>query len=229
MKLGGLQQTSLIDYPGKIAAIIWTIGCNFRCPFCYNPQLVNGEIQEIPIKDILDFLDKRKGKLEAVSITGGEPLLHQDIESLITTIKEKGYLIKIDTNGSYPDRLNQLLQKNLLDYVSMDVKASKDNYHLVSGSDVNINNIDTSIHLIQKKAPDYEFKTTVIPPYHPKEEIIKIAEWLQGSKRYFLQQFRVTTPLLSADLTKTQPYSKDVMKDFCDTIKPFFNECAIRG
>ena len=128
MNIGGLQKTSLLDYPGKIAAIIWTVGCNFRCPFCYNPQLITGDTKSIPIQNVLDFLETRKGKLEAVSITGGEPLLHEDIESLIISIKEKGYLVKIDTNGSHPDRLNHLLQKNLLDYVSMDIKTSKEKY-----------------------------------------------------------------------------------------------------
>jgi pyruvate formate lyase activating enzyme len=229
MNIGGLQKTSLLDYPGKIAAIIWTVGCNFRCPFCYNPQLITGDTKSIPIQNILDFLETRKGKLEAVSITGGEPLLHEDIEPLITSIKEKGYLVKIDTNGSYPDRLNHLLQKNLLDYVSMDIKTSKEHYDQVAGTSVDIDSIDTSIRLIQERAPNYEFKTTVIPLYHTKDEIIKIAEWLEGSKRYFLQQFKTDTALLSPDLINVKPYSKEILQDFCKAITSFFKECAIRG
>jgi pyruvate formate lyase activating enzyme len=229
MKLGGLQETSLLDYPGKIAAIVWTVGCNFRCPFCYNRQLVFGETEIVPLEKIDQLLEKRKGKLDAVSITGGEPLLHKDIGDFMRSIKEKGYLVKVDTNGTFPDHLKQLLDEDLIDYVSMDVKATKENYHVVAGVPVDVDAIDRSIHIIQEQAPTYEFKTTVVPTYHTKEDIVQIAEWLQGSKQYFLQQFKVDSPLISDELLSVRPYDNSVLLGMCEEIRPFFKECSIRG
>jgi len=229
MKLGGLQETSLLDYPGKISAIIWTVGCNFRCPFCYNSDLVFGTVKEISIETLKDLLEKRKGKLDAVSITGGEPLLHEDIEDVIREIKSKGYLVKVDTNGTYPNRLKTLLDKKLIDYVSMDVKATKETYDTVAGVKVDLQSIETSIHLIQTQAPAYEFKTTVIPTYHTKKDIITIAQWLQGSTQYYLQQFKTNTPLLSKEASIVQPYTKEELLDICTEIQPFFKHCSIRG
>lgn len=229
MKLGGLQETSLLDYPGKVSAIIWTVGCNFRCPFCYNRQLVFGESEEIPFEKIDDLLEKRKGKLDAVSITGGEPLLHKDIEGLIRSIKDKGYLVKVDTNGSFPDRLKKLLAEGIVDYISMDVKATKEKYSLVAGVEVDMDAIDRSIQLIREKAPTYEFKTTVIPTFHTKEDIMQIARWIQGSEQYFLQQFKVDSPLVSMDLLSVRPYDNTILLDMCDMIRPFFKHCSVRG
>jgi pyruvate formate lyase activating enzyme len=229
MKLGGLQETSLLDYPGKIAAIVWTVGCNFRCPFCYNRQLVFGETELVPLEKIDQLLEKRKGKLDAVSITGGEPLLHKDIGDFMRSIKEKGYLVKVDTNGAFPDHLKQLLDENLIDYVSMDVKATKENYDVVAGVPVDVDAIDRSIHIIQEQAPTYEFKTTVVPTFHTKEDIVQIAQWLQGSKQYFLQQFKNNTSTLSSDLNDVKSYSKEELLAALKEVKPFFKYCSIRG
>lgn len=229
MKIGGLQETSLLDYPGKIAAIVWTVGCNFRCPFCYNKQLVFAETEEILLKTIFDFLEKRRGKLDAVSITGGEPLLHEDIYNFIKTIKEKGYLVKIDTNGTFPLRLEKLLADHLIDYVSMDVKATKEKYAQVAGGPVDVSAIENSIRIIQQYASEYEFKTTVVPRFHKKADILQIAQWLQGSKRYYLQQFKVNSPLISDELLSVRPYDKEILLDMCDEIQPFFEHCSVRG
>jgi len=229
MNIGGLKKTSLLDYPGKIAAIVWTIGCNFRCPFCYNPQLVTGGVEPRSSQEILDFLETRKGKLDAISITGGEPLMHDDIDSFLSAIKDKGFLVKIDTNGSYPKKLGSLLTQHLIDYVSMDVKAPKDKYNHVAGVPVDLDAIETSLQLIQEKAPDYEFKTTVIPVFHTHDDIIQIGEWLKGSKRYFLQQFKSNTPLLSQELAQVPAYSVEELTELCERIKVFFNQCGVRG
>jgi pyruvate formate lyase activating enzyme len=229
MMIGGFQETSLLDYPEKIAAIIWTIGCNFHCPFCYNRDLVLHESKQIPIDQIFSFLDKRKGKIDAVSISGGEPFLQKDLPSFITEIKEKGFLIKVDTNGSFPDTLESMLDESLIDYVSMDVKAPKKSYNAVAGTSVDIKNIIKSIHIIQEKALDYEFKTTVIPLFHNKQDILDIARWLKGSKRYFIQQFKATSSLLSEALITEKPYSKQMFDDICQEITPYFQECGIRG
>ena len=229
MKLGGLQETSLLDYPGKISAIVWTEGCNFRCPFCYNSDLVFGKVKEISVETLKDLLEKRKGKLDAVSITGGEPLLHEDIEDLIRLIKSRGYLVKVDTNGTFPTRLKTLLDKKLIDYVSMDVKGTKETYNIVAGVQVDLDSIESSIKLIQTHAPAYEFKTTVIPSYHTKKDIITIAQWLKGSTHYYLQQFKTNTRLLSKEAELVKPYSKETLLDICTDIQPFFKHCSIRG
>ena len=229
MMIGGFQETSLLDYPGKIAAIIWTVGCNFRCPFCYNRELVLRETTQTPVDQIFSFLDKRKGKIDAVSISGGEPFLQDDLPSFIAEIKKKGFLIKIDTNGSFPDTLEHLLDDSFIDYVSMDVKAPKKSYNKVAGTSVYINKIIESIHIIQEKAPDYEFKTTVIPLFHSKKDILDIAKWLKGSKRFFLQQFKITSSLLNETLITEKPYSKEILEGMCQKIEPYFQECGIRG
>ena len=191
MKIGGLQKTSLLDYPNKLSAIIWTVGCNLQCPYCYNKQLLdkNG-IKIINEEDVLLFLKKRKGKLEALSISGGEPLLQEDIFNFINKVKKIGYLIKIDTNGTFPNKLKKLIDEQLVDYISMDIKAPKNKYDIICNKKVNIKNIQKSIDLIKNFSKKYEFKTTIVPSLLNKNDIIEIAEWLKGADQYYLQQFK---------------------------------------
>lgn len=229
MKIGGFQETSLIDYPDTISAIIWTIGCNFRCPFCYNKQLVKGEIENIPEDKIFDFLEKRKGKIEGVTVTGGEPLLQNDIEIFIEKIKDMGYLVKVDTNGNYPKKLEDLIDRRLVDYVAMDVKAPKRKYDLLSGTKINLKKIEESIEIIKNKAVEYEFRTTIIPKLLDKNDVVDIAKWIKGAKKYYLQQFQIKTPLISDELECVKPYSKEEIIDILNTIKPFFGKCQSRG
>ena len=229
MKIGGLQKISLLDYPNKISAIIWTAGCNLQCPYCYNKQLFSKNIKLINEQEILLFLKKRKGKLEALSITGGEPLLHEDISLFLNKVKKLEYDIKIDTNGTYPKRLKNLIEKNLVDYISMDIKAPKKKYNKLCGKNVNIKNIQESINLIKKFPKESEFKTTIIPNLLDKEDIIKIANWIKGSNKYYLQQFKNELPLLSKELEKIKPYSKQYLNEIIDEIKPLFNKCELRG
>ncbi|RLF28043.1 MAG: anaerobic ribonucleoside-triphosphate reductase activating protein [Thermoplasmata archaeon] len=229
MKIGAIQKTSLLDYPGLISAIIWTIGCNLRCPFCYNKQLVLEETEEIPEKEILHFLEKRKKMLEGLVITGGEPLLQKDIAEFTEKIKKLGYLIKIDTNGTYPEKLKELIDKKLVDYIAMDIKAPKNKYSQLTGTKTNTSLIEKSIEIIKKHAPNYEFKTTFIPQLLKKEDIIEIAKWIQGAKKYYLQQFKTNTSLLSPKMEKTTPYTKEYLIETLEAIKPYFKECHIRG
>ncbi|HEC89028.1 MAG: anaerobic ribonucleoside-triphosphate reductase activating protein [Thermoplasmata archaeon] len=229
MKIGGFQKISLLDYPDKISAIIWTIGCNLKCPFCYNTQLVNGKTDIIPEEKILSFLENRVDKLEAVVITGGEPLLQENMYQFLSKIKKLGYLIKIDTNGTYPDKLEQLLEEKLIDYVSMDIKAPKDKYYLLTGKPVDISNIEDSIRIIKKLASDYEFKTTIIPTLLDRQDILEIASWLDGAKRYYLQQFKNNTPLISEKLQDIQPYSNNYLENIIQDIKSHFTICETRG
>lgn len=229
MKLGGIQKTSLIDYPEHISAIVWTVGCNFRCPFCYNPQLVTGDIEQFSEEDFFSFLKERKGVLEGVSITGGEPFLQKDLKDFIKKIKDMGFLVKVDTNGTSPDKLEEFLDEKLIDYVAMDVKAPREKYNKVSGIETDVFKIEKSIKVIKEKAPDYEFRTTFIPNLLKKEDILRIGEWLKGSKHYYIQQFRKEDNLVSSDFKNNNPYTSDYLEETLKEVKPFFKSCEIRG
>lgn len=229
MNIGGLQKTSLMDYPDTICAIIWTVGCNFRCPFCYNKDIVLGKVENILEKDIFSFLKKRKGMLEGLVISGGEPLMQKDIVNFTEKVKELGYNIKIDTNGMYPEKLKELIDKKLVDYVAMDIKAPKGKYDKLSGIKTDVKKIEKSIELIKNSAPDYEFKTTFVPGILSPDDILSIAKWLKDSKKYYLQQFRSDVPLISPDLENMLPYSKEDMFDILEKIKTYFKICNVRG
>jgi len=229
MKIGGFQKTSLLDYPDRISAIVWTSGCNFRCPFCYNKNLALGTAELFPQDEILSFLSKRKALLEGVVISGGEPLLHDDLIDFIKRIKDLRLLVKIDTNGAFPERLSELLEQQLVDYVAMDVKAPKKKYPELTGVDIDLSNIEASIDLLKTKAPAYEFKTTFIPGLLTKEDIIEIAQWLKGADTYFLQQFKIKTPLLSPTLETNIPYRREYLFETLKEIQPFFKHCKVRG
>jgi pyruvate formate lyase activating enzyme len=229
MKIGGFQKTSLLDYPKKISAIVWTIGCNFNCPFCYNKDLVTGNVGNIPEKELLEHLDKRKKMLEGLVISGGEPLMQKDITAFCEKVKKLGYLIKIDTNGTYPEKLKELIDNELVDYIAMDIKAPKNKYEQLAGKKVDIKKIQRSIEIIQKSDVDYEFKTTFVPGLLKKEDITEIGKWLKDSKKYFLQQFKSEIPLISDDLENTAPYAKEEILDTVEKVKPFFEYCSARG
>ena len=165
MRIGGLQKISLLDYPDTICAIIWTVGCNFRCPFCYNRDIVLEKCKIIDQQEIFTFLIKRRKILEGVSITGGEPLLQKEISDFIGKIKEIGFKVKIDTNGAFPDKLENLIKKNLIDYIAMDVKAPKYKYNNLTGVETDISLIERSIDIIKSYDVDYEFRTTIVPGF----------------------------------------------------------------
>jgi len=229
MKIGGLQKTSLLDYPDIISAIVWTVGCNFRCPFCYNKDLVFGNINTISEEELFSFLKKRKGMLEGLVISGGEPLMHKDIAEFIEKVKKMKYLVKIDTNGSYPEKLEELIEKKLVDYISMDVKAPETKYDKLSGVKSNIKNIKKSISIIKNSKTEYEFKTTFVPDLLNKKDIIEIGKWLEGSKKYYLQQFKNNTSLISDKLQNFIPHSKEELIETLNDIKPYFEVCDVRG
>jgi pyruvate formate lyase activating enzyme len=194
MKIVGLQKTTLIDYPNKIAATIFLFGCNFRCGFCYNRELVLGNPEDVYInEDVLNFLESRKNKLEAVCITGGEPLLTLEKEFL-EKIKKLGYLIKIDTNGTFPEKLKELIDEGLVDYVAMDIKGAKEDYKRIACADVELLKIEESIRIISL-LKNYEFRTTILNEFHTKEKMKKLARWLnevcnKKPRAYFLQGFK---------------------------------------
>jgi len=229
MKIGGLQKTSLLDYPDTISAIIWTVGCDFRCPFCYNKDIIIGNVELYSEDEIFSFLKKRFGMLEGLVITGGEPLMQEDIIDFCEKVKKISYLIKIDTNGIHPKKLKELIDKKLVDYIAMDVKAPKKKYDKLTDVKTNIKKIEKSIDIIKNSTVDYEFRTTVVPNLITKEDIINIAKWLEGAKRFYLQQFKTDIPLISPDLTKVAPYTKEELIKILEDIKPCFEICEVRG
>ncbi len=225
MVIGGLQKFSLLDYPEKISAIVFTKGCNFRCQFCYNPMLVwptegagckdtfSNEKEtegypQITEGDLFDFLKKRMGKLDAVVISGGEPTLHFDLPELIKKIKEMGFLVKLDTNGTNPIMLKKLLDENLLDYIAMDIKGAPEKYEAVTGVKVNLDNIQESIIMIKESDLPYEFRSTIIPGLILAKDIKLMGEMIKGADKWFLQQFKNDTELVNPDSEKIKPYSQ---------------------
>jgi len=227
----GIQKTTLIDYPKKVACTLFLPKCDFRCPFCYNKQLVleEGTGVEISEKEALSFLKQRKNFLDGVCISGGEPLLHPEVEGFCRKAKELRLLVKIDTNGSRPKLLKKLLEENLVDYIAMDIKATPEKYCKAAGVKADLGAIKESARLIMDSGIDYEFRMTVVPILHSKEDFAKIGNWLNGAKRFFLQQFNSNLPLLDKSLEGTAPYSREELLAFAKILAPFFKEVGVRG
>ncbi len=229
MLIGGLQKFSLIDYPKKIAAIVFTQGCSFLCHFCHNPSLVIKEQFTPPLseKDFFSFLEKRKNKLEGVVISGGEPTLQKDLIEFIKKIKNFGFLVKLDTNGTNPEVLKFLIEKKLIDYIAMDIKASFKNYEKVIGRKINLENIKKSIKLIMDSEIDYEFRTTLVKNLHTKEDVLEILKSIKGSKVYILQSFRKEITL-NPKFSSYSAFSDEEMQDFKKKALQCNNICRIR-
>jgi len=229
MDIGGLQKFSLIDYPGKICAIIFTQGCNFKCPYCHNPELSNPDFYEIkiPVDDIVSFLEKRKGKLDAVTITGGEPTLQADLIDFIKRVKEMSYLIKLDTNGSYPDVLETLITNNLIDYIAMDVKAPWDKYQKITRSVIKPEIIKKSIGLITKSNISYEFRTTVVKSQLSTNDLLTIGKNLKNSRCYILQKF-VPSKTRDPKYLKKTTYSDDDFEKIREKIEKYVDKVVVR-
>ncbi len=208
MKIGGLQKVSLIDYPGKISAIVFTQGCNFRCPYCHNPELVDQKRYQacLPQNDILEFLALRAGKLDAVTITGGEPTLQEGLIPFLRRIRKLGFCIKLDTNGSHPEILAALVEEKLLDFIAMDVKAPPEKYQSIVNAPVNIEDIRQSIKLSLKSNIPHEFRTTVVSSQLTPQDLSSIAHELSGANRYVLQKYR-PTKALDGRFLEEQTYS----------------------
>lgn len=210
MNIGGLQRVSLNDYPGKICATVFTQGCNFRCPYCHNPELVDpgqyGPV--IPEKEVLSFLDKRRGKLEAVTVTGGEPTLQKDLEKFLGELKNMGYLVKVDTNGSNPDTLSTLIDKQLVDYIAMDIKGPLKRYGQIVSVKVDASRIRRSIQLITTSGVEHEFRTTVVRSQLDLDDLVSMAKLIKRARLYVLQSFVAKKTLDGAFLSETS-YAPD--------------------
>lgn len=210
MEIGGLQKVTLIDFPGRLAATVFLMGCNFRCPWCYNPELVLPEKikkqLKIPEKTLFSFLKERKGLLEGVCLTGGEPTINKDLPEFIRKVKKLGFLVKLDTNGSNPEMLKKLIDKNLIDYVAMDVKLPKEKYFKILGQ--NPKKIEESIKILKENKIDYEFRSTILPAVHPEEDVVKMAKWIRNAKIYYLQQFR-PEKTVDPEYEKYKPFNRE--------------------
>jgi pyruvate formate lyase activating enzyme len=224
----GLEKLSLIDYPDKTCAIIFVAGCNFRCPYCQNPNLINHEeLPEIDEKKLLSWLKKRKKWLDAVCITGGEPTLYNDLPEFLKKIKQIGFLIKVDTNGTNPEMLRRLIDDSVLDYIAMDIKAPLEKYKDVVNSDVDLNKIQKSVDIIRDSKIEYEFRTTIVPGLLSAGDVLTICNWLKGSKRFYIQQFRPVTTL-DKKYESVSPYTQEELETFGKMAKPFFTICGVR-
>ncbi len=226
----GLQKTSLVDFPPYTVAIVFLPYCNFRCPYCHNRDLVLNydELPTITEEEVLSFLDSRKGWLDGISFTGGEPLMHKEIVPFIQKLKEKGLVVKVDTNGTNPELLKELYDKKLVDFIAMDIKAPFEKYEDVVKMKVDIEKIKKSVGLIRNSGVDYEFRITVVPKLTSREDLLKIGEQLKGSKRFFIQQFRAQMGTLDKSYETEKSYSLNELKGFVEMLKPYFDEVELR-
>ena len=231
IKIGGFQKFTLIDYPGRLAATVFLSGCNFRCPWCYSSELVLPEkIKEQPRiseKYFFDFLKKRKSLLDGVVICGGEPTFSQKLPSFCKKIKKLNFLVKLDTNGSNPEMLKNLIDKKLIDYVAMDIKGPKEKYNDYIGRKIDVEKIQKSIDILRENKIDYEFRSTIVPTLHEKDDIFKMAKWISGTKTYNLQDFR-PEKTLDPKFKEIKPYSKEYLLEIQKGICPFFETCRVR-
>lgn len=229
MHIHGFQKTTLLDYPGHLAATIFLGGCNMRCPFCHNASLVLGTQKQNTIskEEVLSLLSKRKQILEGVCITGGEPTLAGDLPEMIEEIKALGLNVKLDTNGSNPAMVSDLMSRGLIDYIAMDIKNSPDKYARTSGiSHLSMASIKESVNLIKNGGIPYEFRTTVVREFHEAEDFLMIGQWIQGAAAYFLQSFLDSGDILSQGL---HAYDKKELEAFKEIVRPYVKEAAIRG
>lgn len=226
MEISGFEKMTLTDYPGSVAAIVFTQGCNFKCPFCHNSDLIyfkNGVIDE---NEVLDYLGKRKKMLDGVVITGGEPTMQKDLIGFLNKVRDLGLKVKLDTNGAKPEILQKIIDLNLVDYIAMDIKSSQNNYSEVSGVKVDINKIRESISIIKKSKLDFEFRTTVVKNYHNYESLLEICEYVGKDVKYYLQNFENSSRVLNSTL---ESFSKDELLKMCAKINGKFPNVKVRG
>ena len=228
MKICGLQKTTLLDFPGHVAATIFTGGCNFRCPFCHNSDLLSSETEAaFTEEEVLKFLAKRKGILEGVAITGGEPTLQPDLREFILRVRELGYRIKLDTNGSRPDVLKALCEEGLIDYVAMDIKTCKERYPDVAGvPSINMGTIIDSVSYLLSGTVPYEFRTTVVRELHSEDDFVKIGQWIAGCSNYYLQNYKDSDQVLFRGFSCC---TKEELLRYQELVAPYVGHAELRG
>ncbi len=229
IRIHGLQKLSMVDYPGKIAATVFTGGCNLRCPFCHNALLVTrlSESPQLDTGEVLQFLQKRRGLLDGVVLSGGEPLIQNGVVEFLRAVRDMGFSIKLDTNGCYPDALADILDRHLADYVAMDIKNTPEKYPLTTGlQNFDMAPIQASLDILKAGSVDYEFRTTVVRELHSVADIVEIGRWLQGAPRYFLQNFEDSGNLIGAGF---HGFSSDELDAMAAAAAPYFQSVQVRG
>ena len=231
MKVTGIQKLTLLDYPGVVACTVFTAGCNFRCPFCHNAMLVLPEQIDdecLTDEEVFGFLKKRRGVLDGVAVTGGEPLLHADMPEFLARVKDLGYKIKLDTNGSNPELLSEIVKNKLVDRVAMDIKNAPDEYARTIGlKSFDIAPVERSKEMLLRGDIDYEFRTTVVKGIHTKESLIGAAKWIEGAKEYYLQQFKDSGNLILPD--GLSAYDEKQMHALADAVRDYVPTVEVRG
>lgn len=229
MIISGVQKLTLLDFPGRTACTVFFAGCNFRCPFCHNAILVERpqEAGLVLEEDFFDFLKMRKGLLDGVAITGGEPTLNKDLPEFMAKIKELGYAVKLDSNGTNPEMLEKIISEGCVDYIAMDIKNCKEKYAQTAGIDNRfMERIEKSVNLLMKNRVDFEFRTTVVKQHHTVEDMIKLSEWIKGDEKYFIQAFKNSGDLIDANMDSID---YDDYARFLEAIKPQLPNSSIRG
>ena len=229
MRIGGLQKLAMVDFPGKVAATVFTSGCNLRCPFCHNAPLVTRpeKAEDLSEQTVLAFLAGRRGLLDGVVLSGGEPLLQPGVEEFLAQVRDMGYAVKLDTNGCYPQRLQQLLEKKLVDYVAMDIKNSLEKYaETVGCPGFDTAAVKESAAILMESKVAFEFRTTAVKPFHTLKDMEVIGRWLAGAPRYFLQTFVDSGNLVGEGC---RPFSPSEMRELAEKARPWFESVTIRG
>lgn len=228
MKIGGVQKTSLIDYPNKICAVFFASGCNFRCPYCYNSKLVFNKTKLIDEKWINRFLEERKNFLDAILLSGGEITAQPDFVEFIRKIKKYGYLVGIETNGSNPDAIKKVIDGELISFIAMDIKSDLKTYDKAARVNVDKEKIKKSVELIKNSNIEYEFRTTVIPGLFDESIAENIGKWLKGSKKYVLQQFKANKDMINNDFKNKKPYKQAKIQKFEEILKKYIKDVGVR-
>ncbi len=227
MKIGGFQKMTVLDYPGKVACTVFTHGCNLRCPFCHNARLVVRDEDLIDENEILSYLNKRRGILDGVCISGGEPTLQSDLFDFMKKVKDLGMLIKLDTNGTCPDKLQYAIDNGLVDYVAMDIKNCREEYAKTCGlSEMDISKIEKSVEILMQGGVDYEFRTTVTKELHTPDGFTKIGQWIKGAKRYYIQSFVDSGDIILEGLN---PLDLQGLKALLGAVLPYVPSVELRG
>lgn len=231
MFIAGMQKLTLLDFPGVVACTLFTAGCNFRCPWCHNAGLVLPEEASdrlLESGEVLSFLEKRKGVLDGVCVTGGEPLLHAELPDFLKRVKDLGYRVKLDTNGSFPERLEALVREKLADRVAMDIKNGPSRYAETVGlRNLDLSAVTASKDFLLSDAVDYEFRTTVVRGLHTAESLLEAADWIQGAKQWFLQQFKDSGNLIHGE--GLSAFSEDEMRRLLETVQQTNPAAQLRG
>ena len=227
MKIGGFQKMTVLDFPGKIACTIFTHGCNLRCPFCHNARLVLRDEDLFDENEILSYLNKRRGVLDGICISGGEPMLQSDLFDFMKKVKDLGLLVKLDTNGTFPDKLEYAIENGLVDYVAMDIKNCREKYAQTSGLDsLDLAKVEKSVEILLQGRVEYEFRTTVVRELHTVEDMARIGEWIKGAKRYYIQSFVDSGDIISEGLNSLDTQG---LKALLDSVLPYVPTASLRG